>query len=103
MVNIYNKEYIQSKLLRRENKKIFKRSIPAEIIIFIFEKVLEGWKSIRIYNTIKQNDSKIIIDKKKVENICTGNCKIFENELSIERYNYYTDLRIKVYEFNSKK
>jgi len=31
--------------------------------------------------------------------IATGNCKVFEKELSEERYKYYLDLRNKVYAF----
>ena len=38
------------KELRKEKKKIEKRKISGEEVIFIFEKVLEEWKTIRIYN-----------------------------------------------------
>jgi hypothetical protein len=67
-------------------------------IRFIFEKVLEGWKTIRIYNTIIQQNPSSGIDKKWVENISTGNCKIFENELAEDRFKYYSELREKIYE-----
>ena len=89
-------KYIQMKSERREKKRATKRDITGEEVIFIFEKILEGWKTIRIYNTIiKQNtDSKI--DKKKVEVIATGHCKVYESELSKERYEYYLSLREKV-------
>lgn len=88
---------------RRERKRTVKRSISAEEVIFIFEKVLEGWKTIKIYNTIIQNNPTSGIDKKKTETISTGNCKIYESELSKERYEYYTMLRDKVYEYNKNK
>ena len=41
------------------------------------------------------------VDKKKVEVIATGNSKLFEKELPTERYQYYLELREKVYEFHS--
>ena len=91
------------KELRKEKKKIEKRKISGEEVIFIFEKVLEGWKTIRIYNTIIQNNPDSEIDKKKTENIATGNCKVYESELSKEKYDYYMNLRNKVYEYNKLK
>jgi len=60
-----NKEnFIQMKKNRREKKRTDKRSITGEEVIFIFEKVLEGWKSIRIYNTIIQSNPNSAVDKK---------------------------------------
>ena len=103
MDNKYKQDFIKYKKERRENKKTCKRSITGEEVIFIFEKVLEGWKTIRIYNTIIQNNPDSEIDKKKTENIATGNCKVYESELSKERYEYYTILREKVYEYNKLK
>ena len=38
--------------------------------------------------------------KKITETISTGNCKVYESELSKERYEYYKILREKVYEYN---
>ena len=89
-------------IFKREKKRCVKRSITGEEVIFIFEKVLEGWKTIRIYNTIIQNNPNSQIDKKKTESVATGNCKIFESELSQERFKYYKTLREKVYEYNKK-
>ena len=89
-------------IFKREKKRCVKRSITGEEVIFIFEKVLEGWKTIRIYNTIIQNNPNSQIDKKKTESVATGNCKIFESELSQERFEYYKTLRDKVYEYNKK-
>ena len=85
---------------RREKKRTTKRNITGEEVIFIFEKVLEGWKTIKIYNTLIQNNSNLALDKKKTEKISTGNCKVYESELTKERYEYYNSLRDKVYEYN---
>ena len=95
-----NEKYIQIKKERRQKKKTLKRSATAEEVIYIFEKILEGWKTIRIYNTIIQNNPKSEISKKNVENISTGNSKVYENELSEEKYKYYNELRYKVYELH---
>jgi hypothetical protein len=81
---------------RREKKKIEKRRISPDEVIFIFEKVLEEWKTIRIFNTIIQQNPKSEITKKKVEVIATGNCKIYENEVSPDKYKYYLELREKI-------
>ena len=74
-----------------------------EEVIYIFEKVLEGWKTIRIYNTIIQNNPDSGVCKKHVENIATGNSKVYETELSKERYEIYEDLRQKVYVYIKSK
>jgi hypothetical protein len=81
---------------RREKKRIEKRRISPDEVIFIFEKVLEEWKTIRIFNTIIQQNPKSEITKKKVEVIATGNCKIYENEVSHDKYKYYLELREKI-------
>jgi uncharacterized protein YjaZ len=96
-----NKEdYVQMKLARRQKKRSNKRGATADEVIFIFEKVIEGWKTIRIYNTIIQKNPASEIDKKKTETIASGNCRLYDSELSKERYQYYTELREKVYEYN---
>ena len=100
MDNKYKEKFIQMKKERREKKRKDKRSISGEEVIFIFEKVLEGWKTIRIYNTIIQNNPNSVVDKKKTETIATGNCKVYPSELSNERFEYYNTLREKVYEYN---
>jgi hypothetical protein len=84
---------------RREKKRTTKRGITGEEVIFIFEKVLENWKTIRIYNTIIQLRPESGVDKKKVEVIATGNSKVYESELDEERYKYYLVLREKVYAY----
>ena len=94
---------IEIKKTRRELKKKTKRSASADEVIYIFEKILEGWKTIKIYNTIIQNNHNSLVLKKNVENISTGNSKVYESELSEERYKYYTELREKVYEYHKKE
>jgi hypothetical protein len=98
-----HKKYIQQKSDRREVKKKDRRGATAEEVIYIFEKVLEGWKTIRIYNTIIQNNPASIVDKKNVENISTGNSKVYTSELSNERFEYYNSLREKVYIYHKEK
>jgi len=88
--------YIKEKEKRREQKRTEKRVVNGEEVIFIFEKVLEGWKTIRIYNTIIQSTPESGVTKKKAESISTGNCKIYKSELTDERYLYYLSLREKV-------
>jgi len=98
----YNQsQYLQHKKERREKKKMSKRDVSGEDIIFIFEKVLEGWSTIRIYNTIFQSNPTSGITKEKTEKYATGNCKIYEKEVAIkERFQYYNELREKVYQFH---
>ena len=93
-------KYIQMKSERREKKRATKRDITGEEVIFIFEKILEGWKTIKIYNTIIQTNPNSLLDKKKTEVISSGNCKIYESELTKERYQYYLQLREKVYNYH---
>jgi hypothetical protein len=100
MDNKYKKDFIKMKKERRDKKRTIKRDITGEEVIFIFEKVLEGWKTIRIYNTLIQQNPNSQIDKKKTEIISTGNCKVYENELQKERYEYYVSLRAKVYNYH---
>ena len=102
-MNIDKQLYIEKKKARREIKKKYRRGASAEEVIYIFEKILEGWKTIRIYNTIIQLNPKSEVSKKNVENISTGNSKIYENELDLERFKYYSELREKVYEFHKTK
>ena len=96
----YKQTFLTMKKERREKKRTTKRGITGEEVIFIFEKVLAGWKSIRIYNTMIQQTPESGVDKKKVEVISTGNSKIYESELDVEKYKYYLELREKVYAFH---
>ena len=96
-MDIYKQSFLLKKKERREKKRSTKRGITGEEVIFIFEKVLEGWKTIKIYNTMIQQDPNSGVDKKKVEVIATGNSKVFESELPADRHKYYLELREKVY------
>lgn len=96
----YTTQYNKAKKERRENKNTNKRNATPDEVFFIWEKVLEGWKTIKIYNTIKQTNPNTFLDKKKVETISTGNCKIYESELDNEKYNYYLTLRENVYAYH---
>ena len=87
---------------RHEKKKTKKRRATGEEVIYIFERVLEGWKTIRIYNTIKQINPPSLVDKLHVEKISTGNCKVYEFELSKERFEQYVALRQQVYAYWKK-
>lgn len=95
-----NQKYIDEKKKRREVKKKDRRSATAEEVIFIFEKILEGWRTIKIYNTIIQLNPKSDVKKKNVETISTGNSKVYQNELSENRFKYYNELREKVYQYH---
>ena len=99
ITNIKKNLYKWKKKEERKNARN-KRSINGEEVIFIFEKVLEGWKTIRIYNTIIQNNPNSAVDKKKTESVATGNCKVYPSELPSERFEYYKCLREKVYKFH---
>jgi hypothetical protein len=103
MDNKYKEKYTKQKSERREVKRTDKRSVTGDEVIFIFEKVLEGWKTIRIFNTIIQINPNSSIEKKKVESIATGNCKVYPKELSDEKYSYYLSLREKVYKMVLQK
>jgi hypothetical protein len=96
----YKQPFLTMKKERREKKRTSKRGITGEEVIFIFEKILAGWKTIRIYNTMIQQTPDSGVDKKKVEVIATGNSKIYESELDPEKYKYYLELREKVYAFH---
>lgn len=96
-------EYFKAKKIRKESKRKDKRHASAEEVIYIFEKVLEGWKTIKIFNTIIQNNPNSLVLKKNVENIYTGNTKVYETELNEERYKYYLELREKVYDFHKSE
>lgn len=92
--HLYSKNvYLEKKKIRRETKREIKRGIKGIHVIFIFEKVLEGWPTIRIFNHLIQNNMEKDISKKKVEQIATGNCKVYAHELTKTQYEYYILLR----------
>lgn len=100
--NKYKEVFNKKKKERRELKRTDKRTATGEEVIYIFEKILEGWKTIKIFNTIVQTNPTSSIDKKKVETIATGNCKVHKSELTNEKYEYYLELREKVYEYRKR-
>lgn len=83
----------------KKNKYIENRKATPEEIIYIFERVLEGWRTIKIYNIIIQNNKFTKLTKKNVEHISTGNVKIYPFELNEEEYDKYLSLREQVYEY----
>lgn len=95
-----DEKYIEIKKKRREIKRSDKRNTSAKEVIYIFEKILLGWKTIRIYNTIIQENPQSKTTKKNVEKISTGNCKVYESELDKEQFEHYKLIREKVYEYH---
>jgi len=93
--------YNKVKGLQREKKRTEKRTTTGEEVIFIFEKILENWKITKIYNTIIQINPNSKTNKKAVEKIATGNCKVYESELSKEQYSKYLELRKSVYDYHN--
>lgn len=96
-----SKDHLQKIQLKKRDKgekNVKLRRATVNEIIFIFEKVLEGWKSIKIYNVLIQNNPQSLILKEDVEHIYTGNCKVYEFE---EKFEIYQDLRQKVYAHHS--
>jgi len=91
--------HLVTKAKRREKKRTEKRDISGEDVIFLFEKVLEGWKTIQIYNALLRAHPGENISKTMVEKYASGNCKVYESELEKERYETYLLLREKVYQY----
>ncbi len=94
---------IQRHQKEKNEKKSKIRRASVDEVIFIFEKVLEDWKSIKIYNVIIQNNPSSKIIKEDIEHIFTGNCKVYDFETTIEKFQYYTELRKKVYDYHLSK
>jgi hypothetical protein len=95
--------HLVTKAKRREKKRTEKRDISGEDVIFLFEKVLEGWKTIQIYNALLRAHPGEHISKTMVEKYASGNCKVYESELEKERYETYLLLREKVYQYRKEK
>ena len=102
-INKHKENFLIAKKERRIKKRTEKRAITGEEVIYIFEKVLDHWPTIKIFNTIIQTNPASGVTKKKVEVIATGNCKVFEKELSAERYQHYVSLRQRVYDLSTYK
>lgn len=96
--------HIQSIKKHQKEKNVKKselRRASVDEVLFIFEKVLENWKPIKIYNVLIQNNPLSKVIKEDVENIYTGNCKVFDFETTSEKFQLYNDLRNKVYEYHN--
>lgn len=98
-----NNKHKQKKDERREKKRIDKRDITGEEVIYIFQRFLEGWKTIRIYNTMIQQNPASNVTKRKVEQVATGNCKVYKSELAPDSFALYQELREKVYAYRKEK
>ncbi len=96
-----NSKLNEKKLEKFEKKKNERHSTPEEIL-FIFEKTLEDWRPIKIYNVWIQKNPSTKITKKDVDNISNGNVRIEPNEVSKEDYEKYQTLRNAVYEKHKK-
>jgi len=90
----------QNNIKNKNNKYIQNRKATPEEIIYIFKCVIEGWKVIKIYNTMIQKKPSTKLTKKIVENISTGNVKIHQFELEKEEYEKYINLRQQVYDYH---
>ncbi len=101
-----SKNHIQSIQKHQKEKNVKKsnlRRVNVDEVLFIFEKVLEDWKPIKIYNVLIQNNPQSKVIKEDVENIVTGNCKVFDFETTSEKFKLYNDLRQKVYDYHKNK
>ncbi len=94
---------IQKHQREKDAKKAKLRRATVDEVLFIFEKVLEEWKPIKIYNVCIQNNPQSHILKEDVDHIVTGNCKIFEFETTPEKFQLYDTLRQKVYKYHTLK
>ena len=100
-----SKNHIQSIQKHQKEKNVKKsnlRRATVDEVLFIFEKVLEDWKPIKIYNVLIQNNPQSKVIKEDVENIYTGNCKVFDFETTSEKFQLYNELRQKVYDYHKK-
>ncbi len=105
-INKTSKNHIQSiqKHQKEKNEKKSKlRRATVDEVLFVFEKVLEDWKPIKIYNVMIQNNPLSKIIKEDIENIFTGNCKVFDFETTPEKFKLYNELRQKVDDYHLSK
>jgi hypothetical protein len=94
---------IQKHQKEKNVKKSIARRATVDEVLFIFEKVLEVWKPIKIYNVCIQNNSQSKLLKEDVDHIVSGNCKVFDFETTVEKFQLYNDLRQKVYDYHKNK
>ena len=87
-----------AKASRRAKKREHKRKVTAREVIYIFQHVLLGQSTIRIYNDLRQKNAYSTATKKKVEVIATGNCRLSVDECDgPDEYQLYIELRNQVY------
>ena len=94
---------IQLKKTEKFEKRKLERKSSVEEIFFIFEKTLENWLPIKIFNVLIQQNPQSIITKKDVNNIYKGNVRILPTEVDNEKYKLYLELREKIYEKHKKE
>lgn len=95
-----HKKHVQSEKIRKAKKRTDARRATVEDVLFIFEKVLEGWKTIKIYNVLIQTFPETKVIKSDVEDIATGNCKVIASETTPENFAKYQELRERVYQYH---
>lgn len=93
----FKKQKEEQKNIKFEKRKLERNSTPDEIL-FIFEKTLQDWLPIKIFNVLIQQNPSSNITQKDVKNIHNGNVRILSNEIDNEKYKLYLELREKVYE-----
>jgi hypothetical protein len=98
----YQKQKEEQKNIKFEKRKLERNSTPDEIF-FIFEKTLQDWLPIKIFNVLIQQNPSSNITQKDVKNIHNGNVRILPNEIDNEKYKLYLELREKVYEKHIKE
>ncbi len=101
-----SKNHIQNIQKHQKEKNVKKsnlRRATVDEVLFIFEKVLEAWKPIKIYNVCIQNNPHSKLLKEDVDHIVSGNCKVFDFETTPEKFQLYNDLRQKVYDYHKNK
>lgn len=81
----------------RSKKRVSERHGTAEEIMYIFDKSLEGWKTIKIWNVLKQERPLTKLIKKDIDKIARGDARIEKFELNEEQYREYQEKRAKIY------
>lgn len=79
-------------------KRLKKRKANISEIEYIFKKTLEGWKPIKIYNVMLQENPSSNINKEWVNNISKGTVRILKHETNENKYNELIKLKQQVFE-----
>ena len=101
MSSNHHKKHVKKEKIRKAKKRTDARRATVEDVLFIFEKVLEGWRAVKIYNVLIQTSPESKIVKSDVEDIVTGNCKVIASETTHEKFTQYQELREKVYQYHA--